>query len=217
MDDSFRAGSSVVLVHGAIVNGWEMVFLRRRLRKIGYRVRQFHYHSILCGLDENVERLRDFLQETPGERLHVVGHSMGGILIRHLFERFPDPRPGRVVALASPFLDCWVGRRVSDFYLVGSHLIGRTVRDHLAGPRDSVWRGGREIGVVAGTFPFGIGSLLPGLPRPSDGVVLWEETRLGGITDHLTYRLNHFGMLGSSRCAAQITHFLEHGAFAPPN
>ena len=87
------------------------------------------------------------------------------------------------------------------------------MRDHLAGERDPVWRGKRELGVLAGTFPLGVGSLIPGLPRPSDGVVLWAETRLGGVADQATYRLNHFGLVISRRCAAQIARFLERGAF----
>jgi hypothetical protein len=43
---------------------------------------------------------------------------------------------------------------------------------------------------------------------------LLDETRLGGISDHVTYRLNHFGMLCSKRCCAQIARFLALGGFA---
>ena len=39
------------------------------------------------GLKENADRLSAFLKETAGETLHVVGHSMGGVLIRRVFER----------------------------------------------------------------------------------------------------------------------------------
>ncbi len=202
--------TSVVLVHGAIVSGWEMGLLARRLRRAGHLVRIFPYRSMRHGLEENVERLRAFVAATPGETVHLVGHSMGGVLVRHLFERDPDPRPGRLVALGSPFLDCWVGRRAGGLH---DALIGRTVRDHLDGPRDPAWRGARPFGVVAGTYPLGVGVLLSGLPRPSDGVVLLEETRLGGIADHLTFRLAHFGLLASRRCAAQVAHFLEKGSF----
>jgi hypothetical protein len=45
-------------------------------------------------------------------------------------------------------------------------------------------------------------------------LVLLKETRLAGLRDHVTYRLNHFGMLFSRRCCAQVARFLATGAFA---
>jgi pimeloyl-ACP methyl ester carboxylesterase len=207
--------ATVVFVHGAIVRGWEMALLRYRVRRLGYEVRQFRYRSMMKGLDENARRLRVFLRETEGDILHVVGHSMGGVLIRQVFEQNPDPRPGRLIAIGSPLLDCWVGRR---FYqmnpTLGRLMIGQTVTDHILRPSDPVWRGTRDFGVLAGTYRFGVGTIFKTLPRPSDGVVLLNETRLEGLRDHLSIRLNHFGMLFSRRCYAQVARFLATGAFA---
>jgi pimeloyl-ACP methyl ester carboxylesterase len=208
---------TVVFVHGAIVRGWEMALLRRRLRQLGYRVRQFRYRSMMKGLDDNARRLSEFLRETEGDVLHVIGHSMGGVLIRRVFEQYPDPRPGRLIAIGSPLLDCWVGRRFYRMHRrIGRLLIGRTVTDHISRLNDPVWRGARDFGVLAGTYRFGIGAIFKSLPRPSDGVVLLNETQLQGVRDHTTIRLNHFGMLFSKRCAARIACFLATGAFANP-
>jgi len=207
--------ASIVFVHGAVVNGWEMGLLRHRLGQLGYRVRQFEYQSMLKGLDYNVLRLRDFIREAEGEVLHVVGHSMGGVLTRRVFEQAPDPRPGRLVAIGSPLRDCWVGRRIDRFHHHwGRYLVGRTVHDHISRPHDPAWHGSRDFGVIAGTYPFGIGAIFQSHPRPSDGVVLLHETCLEGVRDQVTFRLNHFGMLFSKRCCAQIARFLALGAFA---
>lgn len=206
--------ATVVFVHGAIVRGWEMALLRRRLRQLGYRVRQFRYRSMMKGLDENARKLGDFLRETEGDILHVIGHSMGGVLVRQVFEQNPDPRPGRLIAIGSPLLDCWVGRRISRLHpRLGRCLVGQTVADHISRPSDPVWRGSRDFGVLAGTYRLGIGAIFSSLPRPSDGVVLLHETRLQGVRDHVTFRLNHFGMLFSTRCCAQIARFLATGEF----
>lgn len=210
------ARATIVFVHGAIVRGWEMRLIRNRLRRLGYNVRQFRYRSLMKGLDENVCRLKKFLSETEGDVLHVVGHSMGGVLIRQVFEQDPDPRPGRLVAIGSPFLDCWVGRRFLRLHpWIGRLMIGQTVFDHISRPGDPIWHGARELGVIAGTYRFGIGAIFKTLPRPSDGVVLLEETRLQGIRDRVEYRLNHFGMLFSRRCCVQVAHFLAAGEFRP--
>jgi hypothetical protein len=37
-----------------------------------------------------------------------------------------------------------------------------------------------------------------------------------GIRDHITFRLNHFGMLFSRRCCAQTARFLATGTFGHP-
>jgi pimeloyl-ACP methyl ester carboxylesterase len=206
--------SVIVFVHGAVVNGWEMGLLRHRLAQAGYGVRQFHYHSMLRGLDENVVRLRDFIAATEGDVVHVIGHSMGGVLAREVFEKMPDPRPGRLIAIGSPLVDCWVGRRVGRLHArFGPWLTGRTVHDHLERPGHPVWHGARDFGVLAGTFPFGIGRLFRDLPGVNDGVVLLEETRLHGLRDHASVRLNHFGMLLSRRCCTQMASFLATGRF----
>ncbi len=208
------ARATVVFVHGAIVRGWEMALLRRRLRRLGYRVRQFRYRSMMKGLDDNARRLGEFLRDTEGDVLHVIGHSMGGVLVRQVFEQNPDPRPGRLIAIGSPLLDCWVGRRFLRFHRrFGRWMVGRTVADHISRPSDPVWRGARDFGVLAGTYRLGIGAIFSSLPRPSDGVVLLHETRLQGVRDHTTIRLNHFGMLFSKRCCAQIARFLALGEF----
>jgi pimeloyl-ACP methyl ester carboxylesterase len=206
--------TTVVLVHGALVRGWEMAPLGYFLRRLGYRVRQFRYRSMMKGLDENVGRLKQFITESEGEVVHVVGHSMGGVLLRQVFERDPDPRPGRLVAIGSPLLDCWVGRRVSRMNAtLGPLMVGRTVSDYIARASDPVWHGTREFAVIAGTYAFGVGTVFHSHPRPSDGTILLEETQLRGITDHLVLRLNHFGLLFSRRCRGQIARFLATGAF----
>jgi pimeloyl-ACP methyl ester carboxylesterase len=209
--------ATVVFVHGAIVRGWEMRLMRNRLRRHGYNVRQFRYRSMMKGLDENARRLRTFLEQTEGDVLHVVAHSMGGVLVRQVFEQDPDPRPGRLVAIGSPLLDCWVARRFLRLHpYIGRLLIGQTVYDHVSRPGDPVWHGTRDFGVMAGTYPAGVGSLFKSLPSPSDGTVVLEETRLQGIRDRVEYRLNHFSLLFSRRCAVQVARFLATGAFQHP-
>ena len=206
--------ATVVLIHGAIVRGWEMALLAYRLRQAGYNVRQFRYRSMMKGIDENARRLRAFLAETEGDTLHVVGHSMGGVLVRQVFEQDPDPRPGRLIAVGSPLAGCWVGSRFNRIRLIGHLLIGRTVYDCITRQVDPVWHGARDFGVIAGTYRFGIGAIFRSLPQPSDGVILLHETRLEGLRDHVTFRLNHFGMLFSRRCTTEIARFLATGAFA---
>ena len=204
---------TVVLIHGALVDGWEMLLLRWRLKQLGYRTAQFRYRSMTRGIDENAALLSEFIRQTEGDTLHVIGHSMGGVLVRQVFEQTPDPRPGRLIAIGSPLLDVWIGHRISAMHSLGYHLIGKTVFDHIHRQNSPVWQGTRDFGVIAGTYPMGIGRIFADLPPGSDGTILWDETRLQGLRDHVTINLNHFSMLFSRRCAAFITRFLATGQF----
>ncbi len=72
-----------------------------------------------------------------------------------------------------------------------------------------------EVGVIAGNRGLGLGQLLiSGLPKPNDGVVTVEETRLRGMKDHIVMKVSHSGMLFSSRAAHEVCAFLKDGRFS---
>src|SRR5438105_228706 len=92
----------VVLVHGLWMQGWCMGLLAWRLRRAGFATRSFSYRSIGAGLHDNAVRLHDYLATVSAPTVHLVGHSLGCIVIRALFHYFPRQRPGRIVLLAPP-------------------------------------------------------------------------------------------------------------------
>jgi pimeloyl-ACP methyl ester carboxylesterase len=84
------------------MTGLDMFLLRSRLQDAGYDVYQFSYPSLKQSPRENAADLQEFLQNVPGETVHFVCHSLGGLVIRHLLHDYPDLRPGRVVTLGTP-------------------------------------------------------------------------------------------------------------------
>jgi hypothetical protein len=92
-------------------------------------------------------------------------------------------------------------------------VIGRSLRDLLAlgGFKSTV--AGREIGIIAGNVPVGMGRLFGSFPGPNDGMVAVEETRLDGAADHIVLPVAHTALLWSSEVARQTVWFLEHGRF----
>ena len=202
---------AVVLVHGLWVNGFDMSLLRQRLRKAGYATHQFSYNSVTCDSLENAEKLNNFVQEIDTATIHFVGHSLGGIVIRHLFHQHPQQKPGRVVTLGTPHQQSHAARQLSTF-LPGRLMLGKSAAHGLLGEIPK-WQGSHELGSVAGRFQFGMGLIIPGIPRPNDGTVAVEETRLEGMTEHLTLPLSHFGLLLSLRASNAIVKFLQNGKF----
>lgn len=69
------------------------------------------------------------------------------------------------------------------------------------------------VGVIAGTRSFGLGRVVPGVPRPNDGVVTLAETRQPGAADFLALPLAHSQLLVARSCAQQIAAFLDSGRF----
>ena len=204
---------TVVLVHGLWMHGAAMVLMQRRIMRCGYRVLRYSYPSMRLSLTENAARLAEFCRRMEVTRIHLVGHSLGGLVILSMLERGIPLRVGRVVLIGSPCGESLAASRLASLP-GGRVLLGRSIPEWHA-VKDAPPRSNLEIGVIAGCFGVGLGRVLaPDLPRPNDGVVTVEETRLPGMRDHVVLGVNHFGMLVSAVVARQACHFLRHGAFA---
>jgi pimeloyl-ACP methyl ester carboxylesterase len=204
---------TVVLVHGLWVHGITMELMRRRVARNGYRALAYSYPSMRLTLAENAERLHRYCRDIAAPRLHFVGHSLGGLIILRMLERVPGLPPGRAVLLGSPVAGSLAARRLARLP-GGRAALGRTAPEwhEAAPPRPHT---GREIGVIAGRMPVGIGRIVaPDLPAPSDGVVSVAETRLPAARDHIVLGVNHFGMLLSRSVTRQVCAFLRDGSFA---
>jgi pimeloyl-ACP methyl ester carboxylesterase len=201
----------VVVVHGLWMRGGALQVLRRRLAARGYDVHVFTYPSVAADLATNAGRLASFIERVPGETVHVVAHSLGGIVVRAMLERGAPARLGRVVCLGPPFAGSRAAARVARLP-GGARIIGRSLGDLLARGGFDAWRSNCEIGIIAGRVPFGVGRLF-GVGEQSDGTVAIAETRLVDAHDHIVLRCAHMSLLWSAEVARQVEHFLRTGRF----
>jgi pimeloyl-ACP methyl ester carboxylesterase len=207
-----RVRERVVLVHGIWMTGLEMRWLGRRLAACGFSSSHFHYPSTRRTPEENARKLGHYLQGLELDRLHLVGHSLGGVVLLHLFEQVTDLPPGRVVLMGSPVLGSGVARHMSRVSWL-QPVLGRSIERGLLGGAPA-WDGSRDLGVIAGNFSVGIGRLLGGLAQPSDGTVAVSETRLPGADSVRVLETSHTGMIFSRPVAEEVCHFLRHGRFS---
>jgi pimeloyl-ACP methyl ester carboxylesterase len=201
---------AVVLVHGLWVNGVDMSLLRYRLGK-HYVTYQFSYTSTACDPLENAEKLQHNLSTIDEGTIHFVAHSLGGLVVRHLFHRHAQQKPGRIVTLGTPHNQSHSAQQLSRF-MPTMFLLGKSINNGLLGKMPE-WDGARELGSIAGTFRLGLGVVIPDLPEPNDGTVAVEETRLENMKDHKVFNLSHFGLLFSRRVSDAIVNFLRKGEF----
>lgn len=204
---------ALIVVHGLWLGPWATAWLARYLANEGLRVFRFGYASTGNSLDENAAALARFARNIGASRIHWLGHSLGGALICRALSAHGCAGDGRVVTLAAPLRGSFAAERLACF-AAGRVLLGRSIRDWLEQPADR-WTLPNELGVIAGTHGLGLGRLLaPDLPRPNDGVVSVEETRLPGAKEFLVLPVSHSGMLISARVARHAASFLRSGSFS---
>ncbi len=74
--------SCVVYVHGLWLNGWESMLLRRRLaRELGCETAVYSYASVGADASTNARGLGRFLEHLAAESVHLVAHSLGGLMV----------------------------------------------------------------------------------------------------------------------------------------
>ena len=144
-------------------------------------------------------------------RLHLVGHSLGGLVIMTMLQKHPEIEVHRVVLIGSPYADSAAAHGLARFTWSGG-ILGHTIRDWLRHPRPKVPES-VELGVIAGDVSFGLGRLFVSLPAPNDGVVMVDETRVPGAADSIVMHTSHSAMLVSTAVARAACAFLKSGSF----
>lgn len=205
--------ANVVLVHGLWMPGAELALLQHRLAGAGYEPLKFRYASVSADIDASADRLAAFLTTLDAPSVHLVGHSLGALLILKYIARHGAGRVDRIVCLGPPFTGTAAGDRLARLP-GGTQFMGRGIAQLRREAPTRDWDGRRELGIIAGSLGFGMGRVLGGLPTPSDGTVAVAETRLAGATDHVVLPVTHFSMLWSRRVAEQVVAFLRDGRFS---
>jgi triacylglycerol lipase len=106
--DVEAAGTPIILIHGVIDNRSIFTVLRRALRNRGFgRLYALNYSPFTDDIAEVAERLGTLIEEvceqTGYERVHIVGHSMGGLIARYYVQRLGgDTHVHTVCTLGSP-------------------------------------------------------------------------------------------------------------------
>lgn len=170
---------AVLLVHGLWRTPLSFLPLVHRLLGWGYRPEQFGYAAVAQRYDAIVARLVWRLEGLTGGGAPycVIGHSLGGVLLRSALARIGGPPPAHLIMLGTPNRPPRLARRLGVHWgyrrLMGEcgvnltrpafyatlpvPRVPRTIIAGTAGPRGR-WS------------PFG--------DEPNDGIVAVEETRM---------------------------------------
>lgn len=212
---------TVLFVHGLWMTGAESFFIRRRLAARGWAMRVLPYSSMAETMDVVARRCARFahaLARRTLQPVHLVGHSLGGLVIYRMFELGllePDRFSGdfcRVVFMGTPVRGSQSARVLADGGIT-ARLLGTAGATWLQRGVPGGWKYPAQLGIIAGTAGVGLGRLLSRFDGPNDGTVSVAETRLEGATDCCELPVSHTGMWLSRDVVDRLTRFLETGRF----
>jgi alpha-beta hydrolase superfamily lysophospholipase len=212
------ATPGVVLLHGIARTSRSLRKLERALQGEGFATLNLDYASRKKPIEVLAADIHPHIEEfenNSGGPIHFVGHSMGGLLARLYIASYRPARLARVVMLGTPN----GGSEVADllkrlalyraFYGPAGQQLSTDQAPALARSPDypvGVIAGCRSLDPIASAFI---------LPRPNDGRVSVERSKLEGMTDHVIVRASHTGLPGHPIVIGQTIAFLRAGHFRP--
>ena len=206
----------VVLLHGITRSDNDMRSMKEFLSSHGYRVINLGYPSTSHSIEELASGVASRLQQEidPSVPVHFVGHSMGGLVIRALLNRYRPDNLGRVVQIGTPNH----GSEVADFlkndwlYRLFFGPAGQQLVTQGAGIEKLLGEVDYEMGVIAGDLSIDpISSNL--ISGPDDGKVSVESTKVKGMRDHDIVPVMHSLQTRSPMVQRRVLRFLKFGGF----
>jgi pimeloyl-ACP methyl ester carboxylesterase len=197
---------AVVLVHGLAAPRAVMSPLERHLKPWYASVTNWSYPSLWSRIERHGRALANFLRQLEGlhvgTAMHLVTHSMGGIVARLALAEYLPAQMGRLVMLAPPNGGSHVARRLAP-------LIGRLI--------PPVSQLSNDVRSFMASVPVPMGVHIGVIAAAKDVLVAEPLTHLPNEADHITLPGFHSSVLWKAETARQVAHFLEHGRFDRPH
>lgn len=209
---------TVILLHGMGRSRLSMALLAARLRKHDFGTVNVGYPST----QQTIERLSDkYLapavakcRKKGAERIHIVTHSLGGIITRYYLQDHRLPKGSRVVMLSPPNKGSEVADAMKSrwLYQLITGPAGQELGTNNGSLPNRLKPVAEEVGVICGdrsSDPW-FEKLFPGA---HDGKVSVERSKLDEMVDFLVVAKGHTFIMNSMAVMKQVVYFLQHGHF----
>lgn len=208
----------VVLLHGLARTSASMSDMTDRLVRAGYSVANVDYPSREFVIEElarfAVPQGLGACRTLEARTIHVVTHSMGGILIRQYLENRTVPELGRIVMLAPPNHGSEVVDAMRDVpgYQWLNGPAGQQMGTEASSVPNRLGPATTDVAVIAGTLSINL-VLSNYLPNPDDGKVSVASARLEGMCAMLTVSVSHPYIMEDKQTMNEVVRYLGSGKF----
>lgn len=208
-------GEVVVLLHGLGRSPASLSLMARRLESHGWTTSRPRYPSTALTMDQAMERVAEPVARlaAAATRIHLAGHSLGGLLALLIARRRRPANLGRVVQIGSPNAGseaAALAMRVPGVPDLMGPVLSQLDKEILsaAGPLDF------ELGCIAGDLPLVPVARLAGVRAPNDGLVTVSSAIHPAATDTVVLNSAHPLLPFDPRVSRQVHAFMKSGRFA---
>ena len=209
----------ILLIHGLARRAKALKKMRNTFAHNGYLAIALDYPSTEYSIEQLSQPVLttgiDACQNNGATRIHLVTHSMGGIIARHYLKYNDIPNFGRLIMLAPPNQ----GSELVDFYstlpgfkkLLGPAVVqlGTDKERSLPLKLGPVMV---DTAVVAGSVSSNsIMSIT--LPGPDDGKVTFASTKVQGMCAQLLLPTSHRLIIQDDQTIEEIINYIHTGKF----
>jgi pimeloyl-ACP methyl ester carboxylesterase len=198
-----EARPHVVLVHGLAAHRWLMAPLAWKIKRAGFSTSLFGYRSWLFSIERHAESLVKRIQKIRSRddvsSIHIVAHSMGGIVTRQALRSndLDNNAIHRVVMLGTPNQGSPTATRLGRI-LPFAKTLNQLSDKETSFVRQLPEPDQNEFGTLAASY---------------DWVVPETSGHLNYEADYIRIFSGHNGLLVRPTAARQVISFLKNGFF----
>ena len=210
----------VILVHGLARSPDTMKPMAAALKELGYQTTILSYpsrhQSIQILADDHLAPAIQNCQKEGAQKIHLITHSLGGIIVRDYLSRYKVKELGRVVMLAPPNQGSEVVDKIGHWraFKAINGPAGGQLGTADASPPKALGPVTYPVGIIAGDRSINpINSCM--INGSDDGKVSIENTKVEGMTDHIVIHRTHPMIMRRQETITLSIRFLQHGRFKP--
>ncbi len=219
------AQQCIILIHGITATPESVALIEESLNHNGYFVANIAWKTggKLEPISDNVftEGLQICRSIDDIQRIHLIGHSTGGLIIRYHLANNTIPELGYVVMLGTPNKGSKLANLAKYTMPADKYysIYGETIRYLHVG--DNAFHttlpdaSGYYLGVIAGTGHNTLKDRIYALAEPGidDGRVSLESAMIEGMNDFIIFPHQHTNLTEQDDVHQQIIAFLQSGNF----